>query len=49
MADEENRQEQRIEAIWCVDSSTGEQVLIDIYSKEILARKDDKGNIICEL
>lgn len=31
--------EDRIEAIWCVDSETGERVLIDLKTSEILVRK----------
>ncbi len=34
------------EAAWCVDSETGEQLLIHYKTGEILARKDREGNII---
>jgi hypothetical protein len=37
---------ERIEAIWCVDSETGERLLIDLKTNEILARKNEKGEIV---
>lgn len=36
----------RFEADWCIDSETGEQILVDRATKEILARKDKNGNIL---
>jgi hypothetical protein len=35
-----------LDAIWCTDSETGEQLLIDRHTGEVLARKDTKGEII---
>ena len=35
-----------IEAIWCVNSETGEQVLVELRTEEFLARKDKDGNIV---
>ena len=36
----------RIEAVWCKDSETSEEVLIDRLTNQIIARKDKDGNII---
>lgn len=36
----------RLEGRWCVDSETGEHLLIDLKTGQILARKDSDGNII---
>jgi len=36
----------RLNALWCVDSETSEEVLIDLDTNRILARKDRDGNII---
>ena len=36
----------RSEAVWCVNSETGEQVLIDRLTNTIIARKDKDGNIV---
>lgn len=38
--------EQTLEALWCKDSETGETVLIDVFTKQIIARKDRDGNIV---
>lgn len=35
-----------LDAIWCVDSETGQHVLIDRQTNEIIARKDKNGNIV---
>lgn len=37
---------ERVEAVWCVDSETGEHVLIDRLTNKIIARKDKAGNIV---
>ncbi len=37
---------ERIEAIWCVDSETGEQLLIDRLTNKIVAKKDKDGNLV---
>lgn len=37
---------ERIEAIWCTDSETGEQYLLDLKTGQEFARKDRNGNII---
>ncbi len=37
-----------IDAIWCVDSETSEQLLLDRKTGAVLARKDREGNIIHE-
>jgi hypothetical protein len=34
-----------LKAVWCVDSKTGEQVLIDTVNNIIVARRDKEGNI----
>lgn len=36
----------RIEAVWCKDSETGEEVLIDILTNRIVARKNSQGEIV---
>lgn len=38
-------QDERIYAVWCYDSETGEQALIDRKTNKIIARKDKDGNI----
>lgn len=38
----------RIEAVWCKDSETSENVLIDRLTNRILAKKDKDGNTIWE-
>lgn len=38
----------RVEAVWCVDSETGEQVLMDCLTNKLIARKDKNGNFIWE-
>lgn len=38
--------DKRIEAVWCIDSETGEQMLLDLATGQELARKDRNGNII---
>lgn len=38
--------EDRIEAMWCIDSETGEMVLVNCLTHQIIARKDEAGNII---
>jgi len=35
----------RIEAVWCVDSETGDEVLIDRLTNKIIVRKDKHGNL----
>lgn len=37
---------ERIEGRWYVDSETGEQILLDLKTGEVLARMDREGNII---
>lgn len=37
---------ERVEAIWCVDSETSEELLIDLLTNKIIARKDKDGNIV---
>ncbi len=37
---------ERVEAVWCVDSETGEQVLMDRLTNKPIARKDKDGNIL---
>lgn len=37
---------ERVEAVWCVDSETGEQLLIDLITNKILAKKDNQGNLV---
>ncbi len=37
---------ERIEAIWCIDSETGEQLLIDRLTNKIVAKKDKDGNLV---
>lgn len=37
---------ERVEAVWCIDSESGEELLIDLVTSKILARKDKDGNII---
>lgn len=36
----------RVEAVWCINSETGEQVLIDRITNTIIARKDKDGKIV---
>jgi hypothetical protein len=38
--------DKRVEAMWCVDSETGEHILLDLQTGQELARKDRNGNII---
>lgn len=33
-------------AQWCVDSETGEKILIDTHTWQIIARKDKDGKIV---
>jgi len=40
--------DKRMEGIWCVDSETGLQYLLDLKTGTILARKDSDGNIVNE-
>ena len=35
-----------LDAIWCIDSETGEKVLMDRQTNKPIARKDRNGNII---
>ena len=35
-----------LNAVWCVDSETGEKVLIDTQQWRIIAKKDKDGNIV---
>ena len=35
-----------LEARWCVDSETGEGILIDSYTGLIIARRNAKGEIL---
>lgn len=35
-----------LEAKWCVNSETGEQILIDSYTGMVIARKNEKGEIV---
>lgn len=35
-----------LDASWCTDSETGEQILIDNYTGMVIARKNEKGEII---
>lgn len=44
--DDKINPEERVEAVWCVDSETSEQVLIDRLTNKIIARKDRQGNIV---
>jgi hypothetical protein len=37
---------ERVEAVWCKDSETCEEVLIDRITNKIIARKDKDGNIV---
>lgn len=37
---------ERVRAIWCIDSETSEELLIDLETNKILARKDRDGNIV---
>jgi hypothetical protein len=37
--------DERLEAIWCIDSETGEQILVDLHTNEIIAKKNEKGEI----
>lgn len=37
---------ERIRALWCIDSETSEELLIDLETNKILARKDKDGNIV---
>lgn len=37
---------ERVEAVWCKDSETGEEALIDCLTNMIIAKKDKNGNII---
>jgi hypothetical protein len=37
---------ERVEAIWCVDLETSEELLIDLLANKIIARKDKDGNIV---
>lgn len=36
----------RVEAIWCVDSETGEELLIDLITSKILGKKNENGGLI---
>ncbi len=38
-----------LEAIWAVDSETGEELLIDLKTSKIIARRDHNGNITGDL
>lgn len=40
-----NTANKRISCVWCVDSETGEEILIDTQSYRIIATKDKNGNI----
>jgi hypothetical protein len=31
---------------WCTDNESGQQMLIDLQTNEILARKNEKGEIV---
>lgn len=35
-----------LNAVWAVDSETGEEMLIDRKSGSVIARKDRNGNIV---
>ena len=35
-----------LDAVWCVNSETGEKVLMDRQTNEVIARKDRDGKII---
>jgi hypothetical protein len=37
---------EQVRAIWCIDSETSEELLINLDTNQILARKDKDGNII---
>lgn len=37
---------ERMEAIWCKDSETNEEMLIDRLTNKIIAKKDKDGNIV---
>lgn len=36
----------RIEAVWCKNAETGEEVLIDRITNRIIAKKDKDGKIV---
>lgn len=36
----------RVDAVWCVNSETGERVLVDRITNTIIAKKDKDGNIV---
>lgn len=38
--------EKTLRAQWCVDSETSEQVLLDLETGKVIARKNAKGEII---
>lgn len=37
---------ERLRALWCIDSETSEELLINLETNEIIARKDKDGNIV---
>jgi hypothetical protein len=39
---------ERLEAIWCIDSETSEQLLINLKTGQVIARKNEKGEIVDE-
>lgn len=43
---DKTKEETELDAVWCVDSETGEQNLIHYKTGFIIAKKDANGNII---
>lgn len=43
---DENKPEDTLAAAWCVDSESGLHYLLDFRTGQIIARKDEHGNII---
>lgn len=37
---------ERLDAVWCVDSETGEQILMNRETNKPIAKKDENGNIV---
>lgn len=37
---------ERLHVVWCIDSETSEELLIDLNTNQVLAGKDKDGNIV---
>lgn len=46
MDDNKQDLDKTLDAVWCVDSETGEKVLMDRQTNQVIARKDRDGRIV---